>query len=82
MSRFTRYPSTPRRSDTPHYRGREKHLEAAERLFNDVPTRPDTPFERTNQAAKQITQDAATERRTLTEALRAARIERAGRFGK
>ena len=75
-TRFSKYETTRREnaSDDP--------LEVAERgLRRDTP-KGMLPYSRTSQAAKQIAKDEATRRQRLTEALKAARLERANRFGK
>ena len=80
MSRYTRFPDREHRYDTALPRGLEEQAADAERLFRYRPARPLTRDERTTQVAKQIVLEESEKRRTLSEALRAARLERAGRF--
>ena len=76
MSRYTRFPDR----DAPLPRGLEEQKADAERLFRYSSARPLTRDEKTSQVAKQIVLEESEKRRTLSEALRAARLERAGRF--
>ena len=80
MSRYTRFPNRNSKYDTALPRGLEEQTADAERLFRYRPARPLTRDERTTQVAKQIVLEESEKRRTLSEALRAARLERAGRF--
>ena len=80
MSRYTRFPNKEARYDTAFPRGLEDQPTDAERLFRFRHARPLTREERKTQTAKRIVLEDAERRRTLSEALRAARLERAGRF--
>ena len=77
---YTRFPNSGSRYDTSQPRGLEEQKADAERLFRHRPARPLTRNERTTQVAKQIVLEESEKRRTLSKALRAARLERAGRF--
>ena len=80
MSRYTRFPNTNSRFDTSLQQGRKDHKTEAERMFNFRTPSPLTRDERTTQVAKQIVKEESEKRRTLSETLRTARLERAGRF--
>ena len=80
MSRYTRFPNRNSQYDIALPRGLEEQTTDAERLFRYRPARPLTRDEITTQVAKQIVLEESDKRRTLSEALRAARLERAGRF--
>ena len=80
MSSYTRFPNGEARDDTPLPKGLEEHPTDAERLFRYRPARPLTRDERTTQVSRQIVLEESEKRRALSEALRAARLERAGRF--
>jgi hypothetical protein len=79
MRRYTRFANC---ESAPHANAFDDPLEVAERVFRRKAPERMSPYNRTAQAAKQIVQDEATRRQSLTEALRAARLERANRFGK
>ena len=80
MSRYTRFRNTKSRFDTPPLPGDKDHRTEAERVFSFRPARPLTHDERTAQIAKQIVREETEKRQRLAETLRAARLERAGRF--
>jgi hypothetical protein len=80
MSRYTRFPNSGSREGSSASRGLTEHQQAAERLFRRTPERPLTRNDKTAQAARQIVLEESERRRNLSETLRAARLERAGRF--
>ena len=80
MSRYTRFPNRGSQYDTALPTNREEQTADAERLFRYKSVRPLTRDERTTQVAKQIVKEESEKRRTLSETLRTARLERAGRF--
>lgn len=79
MRRYTRFPKD---EVAAHSDAFDDPLEIAERVFRRRAPGGVSPYNRTSHAAKQILQEEATRRQSLTEALRAARLERADRFGK
>ena len=80
MNRYTRFSNGRGLDENPLPRNLKDHPTDAERLFRRKPAVPLTREERTTQVAKQIVLDESEKRRTLSETLRAARLERAGRF--
>ncbi len=79
MRRYTRFPKD--KADT-QANAFDDPLAVAERVFRRKAPERMSPYNRTSQAAKLNGQDEATRRQSLTEALRASRLERANRFGK
>lgn len=77
---YTRFPNDASRHDLPPPRGLEEKPTNAERLFGERPARPLTRDERTSQVARKIVLEESEKRRTLSQALRDARLERAERF--
>lgn len=80
MSRYTRFPNSDGVDGNSTSRSLKDNLIDAERLFRRKPAVPLTREERTTQVAKQIVMEESEKRRTLSESLREARLERAGRF--
>ncbi len=80
MSRYTRFPIGHDLDDNPLPRSLKENPIDSERLFRRKPAVPLTREERTTQVAKQIVMEESEKRRTLSETLRAARLERAERF--
>jgi hypothetical protein len=76
MSLYTRFSSSSTRERPTAPRGLREHQQAAERLFREAPERPLTREDRTAQAARMIVMEESERRRTLSESLRVARLER------
>jgi hypothetical protein len=80
MSPDPRFRNSNTREGSSAPRGLREHQQAAERLFRLTPERPLTRDDRTAQAARQIVQEESEKRRTLSETLKVARLERAERL--
>lgn len=82
MMRYTRFPPENLRDSGSTSKRFERRIAETEQLLRRAPELNLSQDDRTSRISKQIVQDEADNRQALTEALRAARLERAGRFSK
>lgn len=80
MSSYSRFPHRGPTEEGSSGGQHENRMAQAERHFRASASPARTQQEKTSQAAKQIVQDQAEKRHTLTEALKAARLNRAERL--
>ncbi|MEL7516263.1 MAG: hypothetical protein AAFV87_10895 [Pseudomonadota bacterium] len=79
MSRYTRFPNRDAPQNSSIAKGLKGQSADAERLFRSRPAPPLTRYDKTTRVAKQVVLEEPETRRTLSKALRSARLERAER---
>jgi len=82
MSPYTRFPHGASREGGAHDKSRDRHGVEAEWRLSDIPKGDLPRHEGTTPTDRQMVRAKTENRQSLTEALRTARLERAGRFTK